>query len=158
MTDKINVQRDPFELANYYTCDDAAEQLSCDDYEEAIAEVFDGCDPGDIEDEILRLCPVEVYAYARAKLPESWPLREAEELHNHLEERFADTEYPDPESGPEPLAPGDQALVMEALELAVRIYAQRVKIWHCERIGKRTFDAAAVREILKATRKEWFGE
>lgn len=130
---------DPFDSADYYSCNQDGEDLSHESPEEALAELLDlwGHD-------MLANAPITVYAWKRKRLPVSWFGNEADFAVEFLVERWGE-EYGDPE-GDLP-GPFDDDFTAK-LESLLREHVKPEHVWACERVGSREYSADELREML----------
>jgi len=154
----MSTETDKFESATYYTCDDDAESLSCEDAEGAIEEFLDKVyEHGvGIVESIRRHSPITVYAYARREVTLHWMHGTADELSERFDEVFSE-EFGDPDGGSR-ISKNDLAELARDFESAIGRLVANTEVWQCEQVATRTYSAEEVESILRESRAEWFEE
>lgn len=143
----------------YYDCCDA-EQLEHESPEDALMERFDDWCAGDMSHlraAFAALCPIEVVEYRREVVADDWIIREATWLAERLSERFSE-DYGDPDGYHDGFA---EAVIVDAASKLVPWVKETVAhgtVWHCKRVGSRTYSAEEVEAMLRPYCPEWFEE
>jgi len=82
---------DPFESAEFYTCNEDQEILTLESWEEAIAEVVEDLNVDEVlVAAIRRNGPITVYAHSRETVTDSFVERQAERALEHIAEDFGE--------------------------------------------------------------------
>jgi len=141
-------KKDPFDVADYYDCDDTAEELTHSCPEEAIEyQLSNTADAGDTWEQMIESCaPVMVYAWKRTQLDPKWCEREAKWfVERHLPESWVDNEYGDPDGSDDDIF--GEGLVAK-IAAVLREHIKPEDVWACERCGEREYSAEQLREMF----------
>jgi len=144
-----------FPDVEFYSCTDG-ERLEYESPEEAIESWVDGwlspgCDTAKIVHETLPVTTVG--CYKRSVIPDKWKVDLVERLLDELDERFADSDFADPDGAPDNEA---KTAAAKAMREAVDAYLDKAGVWACEQVAEVELDKEQVEAILRAHCPEWF--
>jgi len=125
-----------FDTADLYTHDDAPEDISCEDAEEAVWMFLDQCDP---EPET-----VTIYAYKRDALPANTAEWHAERLVERFQEDLSE-EYGGLDGDPIIPEVAEEKLKL-VIEAALGFALTKAVVWRCSCVAQRVFNIAEFRK------------
>lgn len=155
MTTQVSKKADAFDNASYYDCDIHAERLSYESVDEAIAGYLDEwAERGQgVLDQIRCISPLTVTAFNPMTIDASRVAQWAAEwIDESLSEDYADPDGPSLFEG-EPqkkLAQGIKAVIADVLS--------EVRVWACEPVATRVYDAQAIERMIREYAPHWFKE
>ena len=140
---------------NFWTCDDAAEQLSCTEMEEAVEEFLDKFfEPREPASAGLARMPesVTVYGYSRMTLDTSEPSLDPDMILERIVEDLDGNGYGDPDGNMDPFTKEGMADVMEKGRAFVAAIREHYQPWACEQTHKVDVD---VKAWIAENRPDW---
>lgn len=161
-----------FHTADWYTCDDTAESLTHECWDEAIAEHIDGWydpapPPNKPIDEVIEIVsPLTVYAYKKKVLDRSF----AESMVDKFIEELQDAdcmaeswweEYGDIDGDHPPIArEGEEvkALASKLTDILHEHMLEHSHVWQCDVIAEKEFEEGELTAILKDHSPHWWEE
>ena len=142
-------------MAEYYSCTDS-DTLFHGEEEEAVADWLDGwMSPGcDVLAVIRERAPIEVVAYEREVMPESF----AASVAGHLVEQAIETwgENFGPADDPPDVDDAAIKAAAEAVTAALRTLYATMTVWSCRPVSKRVLSAEEVEAMMREHAPEWF--
>jgi hypothetical protein len=159
---------DPFETAEFYTCNEDQEILTLESWEEAIAEVVDDLDirywqdlnnNDKVDDGLVAAIrhngPITVYAHSRETVTDAFVERQAERALEHIAEDFGEN-YGDPDNYEHDFDDGAVKLALPAMISAIRAFLSHASVWRCEKVGERIFTPDEVEALMREHNPDWF--
>lgn len=155
-----------FHTADYFTCDDSAEELSHECWDEPINDFIDNWyDPQPPHltiDQILeKQGDVTVYAWKRKVLPTSFGFGESaiDSMLESFEEDYWGEEYGCPfEAGNPPWDKEVMEVVKKKLYATMQECVELAHIWQCEIVSEKVFTEEEVEAIVRENSPHWWEE
>ena len=147
-----------FERAKFYDCR-GSEVFTCKTPQEALIEYLGGSARLD-EDRvalIVRRSPITMSAFVPRSIDGPWISNRAWGLLEEAADRFSE-EFGDPDGGDDGLDENAYQAEMPAAVEVLTIFYGHGRVYSCEKVAERVYDAAEVECILRERCPEWFAE
>ena len=147
-----------FERAKFYDCQ-GSEVFTCKTPQEALIEYLGG--PAGLDEDrvalIAKLSPITMSAFVPRSIDGRWITNRARDLLEEAADRFSE-EFGNPDGSDDDLDENAYRAVMPAAIEVLTIFYGRGRVYSCEKVAERVYDAAEVECILRERCPEWFAE